>query len=78
MPTEYVINTYARGMLLFYAITEKIGYENLNATLAKFAAKNCFGFATKNDLIQTLEDNLGYDLVNFINNYLAGKQDTVL
>ncbi len=78
MPTEYTINTYARGMLLFYAISEMVGYENLNMALAKFATANCYSFGTINGLTHTLEDNLGYDLVKFINNYLAGRQDTVL
>lgn len=78
MPTEYTINIYARGMLLFYAISEKVGYENLNTALAKYAAVNCFQFANSYTLTHTLEDELGYDLVKFINNYLAGRQDTVL
>ncbi len=78
MPTEYTINTYARGMLLFYAISEMVGYENLNHALAKYAAANCYGFATTNTLTHVLEDDLGYDLVKFINNYLAGRQDSVL
>ncbi len=78
MPTEYTINTYARGMLLFYAITEMVGYENLNQALAQFAADHCYGFGNTYDLTHTLEANLGYDLVNFINNYLAGRQNTVL
>ncbi|MCM1404118.1 MAG: M1 family metallopeptidase [Prevotella sp.] len=78
MPTEYTINTYARGMLLFYAISEMVGYENLNQALAQFATEHCYSFGTANDLIHTLEANLGYDLVNFINNYLAGRQSTVL
>ena len=78
MPTEYTINTYARGMLLFYAISEKVGYDNLNQALAKYAANNCYHFATIYTLTHTLEDELGYDLVNFMNNYLAGRQDTVL
>lgn len=78
MPTEYAINTYARAMLLFYAITEMVGYENLNQALAQYATKNYLGFATTYTLIHTLEDNLGYDLVNFINNYLAGHQNDVL
>lgn len=78
MPTEYTINTYARAMLLFYAISEKVGYENLNAALAKYAAHHCYQFATVQSLTQALEDELGYDLVNFMNNYLAGRQDTVL
>ena len=78
MPTEYTINTYARGMLMFYAISEMVGYENLNQALSQFAAANCYGFATTNKLTHTLEDNLGFDLVKFINNYLAGRQDTVL
>ena len=78
MPTEYTINTYARGMLLFYAISEMVGYENLNTALAQFATANCYKFATINRLTHTLEDNLGYDLIKFINNYLAGRQDSVL
>ncbi|MBQ7973595.1 MAG: hypothetical protein IJ295_01400, partial [Clostridia bacterium] len=78
MPSEYTINTYARGMLLFYNITEMIGYQNLNEALAKFASANCFDFATTYKLSHTLEDNLGYDLINYINNYLAGKQDNVI
>ena len=78
MPTEYTINTYARGMLLFYEISEMIGYENLNQALAKFASENCYKFATSYRLTHALEDNLGYDLVNFMNNYLAGKQNNVL
>ena len=78
MPTEYTINTYARGMLMFYAITEMVGYENLNMALAKFANEKCYEFATISSLTHTLEDNLGYDLVKFINNYLAGRQDSVL
>lgn len=78
MPTEYAINTYARGMLLFYAITEMVGYNNLNQALAQFAADHCYGFGTTYALTHTLEDNLGYDLINFINNYLAGRQDSVL
>ena len=78
MPTEYAINTYARGMLLFYAISEMVGYQNLNAALSKYANAHCFGFATTYTLTHALEDNLGYDLVNFINNYLAGRQDSVL
>ena len=78
MPTEYTINTYARAMLLFYAITEKVGYENLNQALAKYAADNCYKFANTHTLTHTLEDELGYDLVKFMNNYLAGRQDSVL
>lgn len=78
MPTEYTINTYARGMLLFYAITEKVGYENLNQALAHYATTYCYKFATTNTLTRVLEDELGYDLVNFMNNYLAGRQDSVL
>ncbi len=78
MPTEYTINTYARGMLLFYAISEMVGYENLNQALAKFATENCYRFCTIYRLTHSLEDSLGYDLVKFINNYLAGRQDTVL
>lgn len=78
MPSEYTINTYARGMLLFYNISEMIGYENLNQALANFAHENCYDFATTNKLSHALEDDLGYDLVNYINNYLAGRQDTVL
>ena len=78
MPTEYTINTYARGMLLFYEISEMIGYKNLNQALAKFASENCYKFATSYRLTHALEDNLGYDLVNFMNNYLAGKQNNVL
>lgn len=78
MPSEYTINTYARGMLLFYAISEMVGYENLNKALAQFAAEHCYGFGNTYDLTHTLEANLGYDLVNFINNYLAGRQSTVL
>ena len=38
MPTEYTINTYARGMLMFYAISEMVGYENLNQALTLLAA----------------------------------------
>lgn len=78
MPSEYTINTYARGMLLFYNISEMIGYNNLNQALAKFANENCYNFATTYKLAHTLEENLGYDLVNYINNYLAGKQDIML
>ncbi len=78
MPTEYTINTYARGMLLFYAISEMVGYDNLNQALAQFASDNCYGFATINRLTHALEDDLGYDLVKFMNNYLAGRQDSVL
>lgn len=78
MPSEYTINTYARGMLLFYNITEMIGYENLNQTLAKFAEANCYKFATPYALSHTLEDNLGYDLIKYINNYLAGRQSNML
>ncbi|MCQ2381904.1 MAG: M1 family metallopeptidase [Clostridia bacterium] len=78
MPSEYTINTYARGMLLFYAISEMVGYENLNQALSKYATANCFKFATVNTLTHTLEDNLGYDIVKLINKYLAGKQSSVL
>ena len=78
MPSEYTINTYARGMLLFYEITEMVGYENLNQALAKYAHERCYGFASIYTLSHSLEDSLGYDLVNFINNYLAGKQSDVL
>jgi len=78
MPSEYTINTYARGMLLFYNISEMVGYENLNQALAKFAKENCYDFATTYKLTHTLEDCLGYDLINYINNYLAGKQNNVL
>lgn len=78
MPTEYTINTYARGMLMFYAISEMVGYENLNAALAHYAADHCYSFATLTTLTHALEDDLGYDLVKFMNNYLAGKQDSVL
>ena len=78
MPLEYTINTYARGMLLFYQITEMVGYENLNQALAKYISENCYNFATTYTLTHTLEDNLGYDLVNFINNYLAGRQNNVI
>ncbi|MBO4726146.1 MAG: M1 family metallopeptidase [Clostridia bacterium] len=78
MSTEYTINTYARGMLLFYAIHEMVGYENLNAALAQYATDHCYGFATFTSLTHALEDQLGYDLVKFMNNYLAGRQDAVL
>lgn len=78
MPTEYTINTYARGMLLFYAISEMVGYQNLNQALAQYATTNCYQFATTYTLTHTLEDCLGYDLIKFINNYLAGRQDSVL
>lgn len=78
MPSEYTINTYARGMLLFYAITELVGYENLNQALSNYANEHCFDFANTYDLTHSLEDDLGYDLVNFINNYLAGRQTSVL
>ena len=64
--------------ILFYNITEMIGYENLNHALAQFAQENCYSFATTYKLAHCLEDNLGYDLINYINNYLAGKQNNVL
>lgn len=75
--SEYTINTYARGMLLFYNITEMVGYQNLNNALAEFAKQNCFAFANKNSLCKILEACLGKNLTNYINNYLAGKQDIV-
>lgn len=78
MSSEYTINTYARGMLLFYAISEMVGYENLNHALAQYATEYCYQFASTNTLTHALEDQLGYDLVKFINNYLAGRQDSVL
>lgn len=77
LPSEYTINTYARGMLLFYNITQMVGYQNLNQALAEFARQNCFTFATKNNLSRVLEACLGKDLVKYINNYLAGNQDIV-
>lgn len=74
LSSEYTINTYARGMLLFYNITDMVGYQNLNHALAQFARDNQFKFGTARTLTKTLEEQLGYDLQNYCDNYLAGNQ----
>lgn len=76
--SEYTVNTYARGMLLFYNITTRVGHKNLNHALGKFAAAHCFQFGDSYTLISTLEAELGHDLINYINNYLAGKETPML
>ena len=78
LQSEYTINTYARGMLLFYYITDMVGYQNLNQALAQFAQANCFQFGDMYELSSTLEASLGKDLIKYINNYLAGNQPTVV
>ncbi len=76
--SEYTINTYARGMLLFYNITTMVGHVNLNHALSKFATDHCFQFGTTYDLASTLEAELGHDLVKYLNNYLAGNETVML
>ena len=76
--SEYTINTYARGMLLFYNISTMVGHVNLNQALGKFAAEHCFQFGTAYALGTTLEAELGHDLSNYLNNYLAGNETPML
>ena len=76
--SEYTINTYARGMLLFYNISTMVGHANLNKALGKFANDNCFQFATTYALGTTLEAELGHNLNDYLNNYLAGNEPPML
>ncbi len=70
---EYTMNTYSRGMLLFYGIHEMVSYQKLNTALSSYIEENRFDFASKTSLIQHLEQELGRDLEDYFNKYLAGE-----
>jgi len=69
---EYVFMTYVRGLLLFVDLEMLIGQAKIKDALRNFAREAQFGFATKDNLIESMERSTRVQLRTFFESFLTG------
>jgi len=74
---EYVFMTYVRGLLLFVDLEMLIGQAKITDALHNFAREAQFGFATKDNLIESMERSTRANLRTFFESFLTGANSVI-